>query len=130
MKRERFDEIVEKVLDSLPEEFGELLDNVVIFTENAPSAETLAESEIPEGETLFGLYEGVPLTERTHNYGLVAPDRITIFQKPIEEACESEDEVALQIRRTVLHEIAHFFGIEEGRMDEIESGWEQAADDR
>ena len=129
MKRDRFDEIVERVLDSLPEEFRELLDNVVIFTEDAPSAEILAESEVPEGETLFGLYEGVPLTERTHNYGLVAPDRITIFQKPIEEACESEDEVALQIRRTVLHEIAHFFGIEEGRMDEIESGWEQAADD-
>ena len=129
MKRDRFDEIVERVLDSLPEEFRELLDNVVIFIEDAPSAEILAESEVPEGETLFGLYEGVPLTERTHNYGLVAPDRITIFQKPIEEACESEDEVALQIRRTVLHEIAHFFGIEEGRMDEIESGWEQAADD-
>ena len=128
MNRERFDELVEKVLDSLPEEFGELMENVVIFTEDAPSAEILAESDVPEGETLFGLYEGVPLTERTHDYGLVAPDRITIFQKPIEEACETEDELAQQIRRTVLHEIAHFFGIEEDRMDEIESGWEQADD--
>jgi len=128
MRKERFDEIVEKVLDSLPEEFGELMDNVVIFTEDAPSAQILAESDVPEGETLFGLYEGVPLTERTHDYGLVAPDRITIFQKPIEEACETEDELAQQIRRTVLHEIAHFFGIEEDRMDEIESGWEQADD--
>jgi len=128
MRKERFDEIVEKVLDSLPEEFGELMDNVVIFTEDAPSARILAESDVPEGETLFGLYEGVPLTERTHDYGLVAPDRITIFQKPIEEACETEDELAQQIRRTVLHEIAHFFGIEEDRMDEIESGWEQADD--
>jgi len=58
----------------------------------------------------------------------VAPDRITIFQKPIEEACDTEDEVASQIRRTVLHEIAHFFGIEEDRMDEIEDGWEQVDD--
>lgn len=128
MNRERFDEIVGKVLDSLPEEFGKLLDNVIIFTEDTPSAETLAESEVPEGETLFGLYEGIPLTERTHDYGLVAPDRITIFQKPIEEACDTEDEVASQIRRTVLHEIAHFFGIEEDRMDEIEDGWEQVDD--
>ena len=128
MKKERFDELVEEVLDSLPEEFTELLDNVVIFVEDAPSAATLAESEVPEGEALFGLYEGVPLTERTHDYGLVAPDRITIFQNPIEQACESEDEVALQIRRTVLHEIAHFFGIEEDRMGEIEGGWERAND--
>ena len=128
MRSERFDQIVEKVLDSLPEEFGELLDNVVILTADTPSAELLAESEVPEGETLFGLYEGVPLTERTHDYGLVAPDRITIFQKPIEEACETEDEVAHQIRRTVLHEIAHFFGIEEDRMDEIEAQWDQADD--
>ncbi|MFC2008463.1 metallopeptidase family protein [Chloroflexota bacterium] len=128
MRRQRFDRIVEKVLDSLPEEFAELLDNVVVFTEDAPSAELLAESEVPEGETLFGLYEGVPLTERTNNYGLVAPDRITIFQKPIEEACETEDEVAQQIRRTVLHELAHFFGIEEDRMDEIEAQWDQAGD--
>jgi len=128
MRKERFDEIVEKVLDSLPEEFGELLDNVVIFTEDAPSAEILAESEVPEGETLFGLYEGVPLTERTHDYGLVAPDRITIFQKPIEEACETEEEIADQVRRTVLHEIAHFFGIEEDRMGEIEARWDNSDD--
>ena len=128
MNRERFDRIVELVLDSLPEEFAELLDNVVVMTEDAPSADVLAESEVPEGETLFGLYEGVPLTGRTNDYGLVPPDRITIFQKPIEEACETEQEIADQVRRTVLHEIAHFFGIEEDRMDEIEDGWEQADD--
>lgn len=128
MNREHFDRIVERVLDSLPEEFAELLDNVVVMTEDAPSADVLAESEVPEGETLFGLYEGVPLTGRTHDYGLVPPDRITIFQKPIEEACETDEEIADQVRRTVLHEIAHFFGIQEGRMDEIEDGWEQADD--
>ena len=128
MKRERFDRIVEEVLDSLPEEFGELLDNVIVMTEDAPSAQLLAESDVPEGEALFGLYEGVPLTDRTHEYGLVPPDRITIFQQPIEEACDTEQEVADQIRRTVLHEIAHFFGIDEDRMDEIEDGWDGADD--
>ena len=128
MRRRRFDQIVEKVLDSLPEEFSELLDNVVVFTEDEPSAELLADSEVPSGETLFGLYEGVPLTERTSTYGLVAPDRITIFQKPIEQSCETEKDVANQIRRTVLHEIAHFFGIDEDRMDEIEARWDETSD--
>jgi predicted Zn-dependent protease with MMP-like domain len=128
MRRRLFDQIVEKVLDSLPEEFSELLDNVVVCTEDEPSAEVLAESEVPEGETLFGLYEGVPLTERTSNYGLVAPDRITIFQRPIEEACKTEKDMARQIRRTVLHEIAHFFGIDEDRMDEIEARWDETSD--
>jgi predicted Zn-dependent protease with MMP-like domain len=128
MRRRRFDQIVEKVLDSLPEEFSELLDNVVVCTEDEPSAELLADSEVPSGETLFGLYEGVPLTERTSTYGLVAPDRITIFQKPIEQSCETEKDVANQIRRTVLHEIAHFFGIDEDRMDEIEARWDETSD--
>jgi len=127
MKKKRFEELVDGALSSLPEEFSELLDNVSIFIAGQPSRETLREMGVPEGETLLGLYEGVPLTERTSDYGLVAPDTITIFQKPIEESCDSEDEVAEQIRRTILHELAHHFGIDEDRMDEVEQQWDKRA---
>ena len=74
------------------------------------------------GYSLLGLYEGVPLTERTSNYGLVVPDKITIFQKSIEEACPngSEKEIKEEIRKTVIHEIAHHFGIDDQRLKDIE----------
>ena len=119
MKKKRFEELVDGALSSLPEEFSELLDNVTIFIADRPSEATLREMGVPKDETLLGLYEGVPRTERTTDYGLVAPDTITIFQKPIEESCDSEDEIAEQLRRTILHELAHHFGIDEDRMDEI-----------
>ena len=128
MKRRQFDRLVARVIENLPEEFASLLDNVVVVTMDEPSRETLAETGVPEGETLLGLYEGVPLTERSSEYGLVPPDRITIYQKPIEESCDSATLVEEQIRRTVLHELAHFFGIDEARMDEIEGRWDKSDD--
>jgi len=127
MKKRRFEELIDKALSSLPEEFSSLLDNVGIFIASRPSQDTLREMGVPKGETLFGLYEGVPLTERTSDYGLVAPDTITLFQKPIEESFDSEDEVAEEIRRTILHELAHHFGIDDDRMDEIEEQWDRRA---
>jgi len=128
MKRRQFDRLVARVIENLPEEFAALLDNVVVVTMDEPSRETLIEAGIPEGETILGLYEGVPLTERSSEYGLVPPDRITIYQKPIEESCDSATLVEEQIRRTVLHELAHFFGIDEARMDEIEGRWDKSDD--
>ncbi|MBN1856464.1 MAG: metallopeptidase family protein [Dehalococcoidia bacterium] len=124
MKKKRFEELVDRALNSLPDEFSSLLDNVGVFIAGRPSEETLREMKVPKGETLFGLYEGVPLTERTSEYGLVVPDTITLFQDSIEEACNSEAEMAEQIRKTVLHELAHHFGIDEERMDEIEARWD------
>lgn len=129
MKRHDFERLVDQALDSLPGEFSSLLDNVAIFIADRPSRELLRTMNLPPGDTMFGLYEGIPLTERTHDYGLVTPDRITIFQRPIEEACATEKEAVEQIRRTVLHEIAHFFGIDDDRLDEIEEAWE-AGDSR
>jgi len=128
MKRRQFDRLVARVIENLPEQFAALLDNVVVVTMDEPSHETLVEAGVPEGETLLGLYEGVPLTERSSEYGLVPPDRITIYQKPIEESCNSDTLVEEQIRRTVLHELAHFFGIDEARMDEIEGRWDKSDD--
>jgi predicted Zn-dependent protease with MMP-like domain len=120
MDKARFEELVEKALDGLPEEFAESLDNVAIFVEDHPSKEQRLSSPQDEDSVLLGLYEGIPLTERGHDYGMVLPDRITIFRKPIESVCRTDDEIVETVRSTVLHEIAHHFGISDGRLDELE----------
>ena len=123
MNRERFESLVIEAVESLPEEFRDRLENVDLVVEDIPSHWQVSKSHLRQGFTLLGLYEGVPLTNRTSNYGLVTPDKITIFQKPIEEVCKSGDEMAIkeQIRKTVIHEIAHHFGIDDKRLKEIEN---------
>jgi len=114
-----FYELVERALDGLPPELSSLLDNVAIVVEEWPDRSTQTDSG-GSGETLYGLYEGVPLTERGESYYGVLPDRITIFRGPLERdfrAHELED----QVRITVVHEIAHFFGFGEERLEEL--GW-------
>ncbi|MBN1152435.1 MAG: metallopeptidase family protein [Dehalococcoidia bacterium] len=123
MKKRQFEQAVDRALASLPEEFQQLLDNVAIFIEDRPSRSLLRELGMSADETMLGLYEGIPQTERTTSYDLVPPDRITLFQRPIEECCNSDAEVAEQIRRTILHEVGHHFGIDEDRLDEIEAAW-------
>jgi predicted Zn-dependent protease with MMP-like domain len=98
-----------------------MLDNVDVVIETWPSRTQLDEAELEPGGTLLGLYEGVPLTARDGGYFLVPPDKITIFKGPIERMCRTRDEVATQVRVTVIHEIAHHFGIGEQRLDEL--GW-------
>jgi predicted Zn-dependent protease with MMP-like domain len=124
MKKRQFEQAVDRALESLPPEFQQLLDNVAIFIEDHPSRSLLRELGMSPNDTLLGLYEGIPQTERTTSYDLVAPDRITLFQRPIEECCRTDAEVAEQIRRTILHEVGHHFGIDDDRMDEIEAGWD------
>ncbi len=124
MKKRQFEQAVDRALESLPPEFQQLLDNVAIFIEDRPSRSLLRELGMSPNDTLLGLYEGIPQTERTTSYDLVAPDRITLFQRPIEECCRTDAEVAEQIRRTILHEVGHHFGIDDDRMDEIEAGWD------
>jgi len=108
--RERFEELVADALDSLPEELGSAMENVGVFVE----------SEAP-GRSLFGLYEGIPLTSRGNSYFAAMPDRITLYQDAICSVCSSEEEVVQQVRRTVVHEVAHHFGIGDGRLKEL--GW-------
>ena len=107
---ERFEEMVVTALDGLPEELGQLMSNVVVTVEHRPG---------PDG--LLGLYEGVPLTSRTTQYAGVLPDHITIYRLAIGAICQTVDEVADQVRRTVVHEVAHHFGIDDERLDEL--GW-------
>jgi len=106
----RFEEMVAAALDGLPEELGRLMSNVAVTVQHEPG---------PPG--LLGLYEGIPLTSRTTGYAGVLPDRITIYQQAICAVCRTEDEVAGQVRRTVIHEVAHHFGIDDDRLAEL--GW-------
>ena len=106
----RFEEMVEAALDSLPERLGRLMSNVAVMVQHEPG---------PPG--LLGLYEGIPLTSRTTGYAGVLPDRITIYRLAICAVCETEDEVIDQVRRTVVHEVGHHFGISDTRLAEL--GW-------
>ena len=107
---ERFEEMVAAALDELPEELGRLISNVAVIVEHRPG---------PPG--LLGLYQGIPLTSRTTGYAGVLPDRITIYRQAICAVCRSEQEVTDQVRRTVIHEVAHHFGIDDERLREL--GW-------
>ena len=124
MQREKFLKLVVKAVSGLPEEFRELMENVDIVVEDWPSREQLKQVGLKDRYELFGLYEGTPLTERNQYYNLVLPDKITIFQKPLEAQYKDAGELKLEIARTVKHEIAHFFGLDEDAMDEIEQGYD------
>ena len=120
MNRERFDWLVARAVETLPEEFLNRLENIVVVAEDYPDPAQLAKTGLTRGETLLGLYEGVPLTKRGRHYSLVPPDKITIFQKPIESKCRDDAEITTEIQRVVQHEIAHHFGIDDARLKQIE----------
>lgn len=122
LSHKQFEKLVAEALDSLPDRFQRAIDNVEFVIEAWPDAELLADLGIPEGDTLLGLYEGIPLTERTHDYGLVTPDVITLFQGPIEEEAGNDAQaIRDEVRRTVLHELAHYFGIDDDRLIELDA---------
>lgn len=116
---ETFDELVVQALESLPDEIRDKLDNVAVMVEDYPTRAQLRAGGVRRGMLLFGLYEGVPLTGRTSGYNMVMPDRITLFREPILMACRTMEEVRKTIAHTVLHEIAHHFGISDERLREI-----------
>ncbi|MDA1189182.1 MAG: metallopeptidase family protein [Chloroflexi bacterium] len=118
MERREFETLVGKALDGIPDELYNFLDNVDVVVEDWPTPTQLVVSDIEDGEYLLGLYEGIPLTAR-HEYGNVLPDKITIFQRSIEEVCDSKDEIIEQVRDTVVHEVAHHFGIDDERLHEL-----------
>ncbi len=122
--RARFEELVADAIDTLPDEILEMLDNVEIVVADAPTATQLTVAgEMDAGEMLLGLYEGIPLTERGPlSYGgMVMPDKITIYRRPILAMCGTEAEVVQQVRVTVIHEVGHHFGIDDARLHEL--GW-------
>lgn len=124
MPASRFEELVASALALLPPEFEAHMDNVSVVIADRPDAALLRDlgydPEDPDA-TLFGLYEGVPLTERFHD-DLLLPDQITIFREPLLAHCDREAEVIEEVRITVLHEIGHFFGMDEDRLEELGYG--------
>jgi predicted Zn-dependent protease with MMP-like domain len=114
-----FETLVADALDNLPPDIQDKLENVEVIVEWRPSPTQSRALGLRPGQTLFGLYQGVPQTQRTSSYGMVLPDKITIFQQPIEASCRSDAEVVQTVRRTVLHELAHHFGISDDRLHEL-----------
>lgn len=119
MNRERFEELVEEAVASLPQKFRDRLENIAILVEDWPSPEQMERVGIRRRSDLFGLYEGIPLPKRGRGYNMVLPDRITIFQKPIEMRYHSDELVRKKIQSTVRHEIAHYFGISDARLRDL-----------
>ena len=112
----RFERLVGRALDSLPAEFAELLENVAVVIEEEPTVEELESVGLdPERDELFGLYQGVPLSERDTFYGEL-PDRVVIYRGPIERCCRSAGEIRREVRDTVVHELGHHFGLDEEDM--------------
>ena len=124
MTRRQFEAVVERALRRLPRAFKERLANIAVVVEEWADDETLEEMGIEPPDTLYGLYRGVDLTHRDSTYGNVLPDTVTIYQGPIEEDCETEEEMAEVIRDTVVHEIGHYFGLDDETMHRIEDGEE------
>jgi predicted Zn-dependent protease with MMP-like domain len=119
MDRPAFEKLVQNSLRRLPRRFKQKLENISIEIEDRPSPDLLKDMGIESG-TLFGLYQGVPLTQREWNYGNVLPDRIVIYQRPIEAAASSSEGIEEIVRDTVMHEIGHYFGFSDYELDEME----------
>jgi len=117
-----FGALVERALRTLPRQFKERITNVAVVVEDWADDETLRELGIEPPDTLYGLYRGTDLTRRDSSYGNVLPDTIHIYQGPIEEDCEDAEEMAELVRDTVIHEIGHYFGLDDDTMEGIEQG--------
>lgn len=132
MTRAEFERLVREAVTLIPGRFRREMKNLALVVEAEPSPELLEEMEIEPPDSLYGLYQGTPLTERTWGFGNALPDRITLFQRPIEEDCEDVDEIRAVIGETLIHEVGHYFGLSEEEIEDIEARYwrgEAAGDD-
>jgi len=120
MKRELFERLVADALTTIPRRFRAAMANLAIVVEDEPSPEQLGEMEIEPPDTLLGLYQGIPLTERRWDYGNALPDRILLFQGPLERESDDEDDLVVAIGETLIHEVGHYFGLSEEEIEAIE----------
>ena len=119
MDRKVFEHLIHDAIRELPAEFRDKHRNVAIIVEDYPSEELMQQMELSPDDTLFGLYEGVPLTERGYFEQPLHPDRILIFQRAIEDECDSPEEIKEELKVTLVHEIAHFFGLSDEYLEEL-----------
>ena len=122
MERAQFIALVRKALNDVPSPLSEHLSQIDILVKRRPSRADLREADLGPDESMYGFYRGIPLTERDGGYQMVAPDVIDIYQEPLEEDFPDEEQLVKEIRTTVLHELAHFFGIDDDRLDELGLG--------
>jgi predicted Zn-dependent protease with MMP-like domain len=121
MTRQRFESLVAEAITLIPRRFRREMKNLALIVEDEPSADLLRQMEIDPPDTLFGLYHGTPLPDRSAGHGNSLPDVITIFQRPIEDECDDEeDEIRAVIGETLIHEVGHYFGLSEEEIEAIE----------
>lgn len=120
LSREEFTRLVEEALTEIPRRFRNEMKNVAVVVEEEPPPHVLEEMEVEPGDSLFGLYQGTPLPERSWSHGNTLPDRISIYQRPIEESCEDHEDIIVCVAETVIHEFGHYFGLSEEEIEEIE----------
>ena len=129
MTRKEFERLVAEAVKLIPPRFRREIKNLALIVEPEPSEELLEEMEIEPPDSLYGLYSGTPLTERGWGYGNTLPDRITLYQIPIEEDCDDEDEMRAVIGETLIHEVGHYFGLSEEEIEEIEERYWRRLED-
>lgn len=126
MTRARFERLVADAIESIPQQFRDHMKNIAVVVEDDPAPDLLDEMGIEPPGTLLGLYQGTPLTERPWDYGNHLPDRVVLYQGPIEDASEDDDDVMVCIGETLIHEVGHYFGFDEDELEEIEDRYWQA----
>ncbi len=117
---DQFEQIVATAIDNIPPKYAQHIKNLAFVIESEPSLEQRQRLKLGDHQTLFGLYEGIPLTSRSGSYNLVLPDKITIFKRPIELSAQSLVEVVERVNNTVWHEVAHYYGLDHNRINELE----------
>jgi predicted Zn-dependent protease with MMP-like domain len=120
LTREAFTRLVEEALTEIPRRFRDAMTNVAVVVEDEPPSHVLEDLDVEPGESLFGLYQGTPLPERSWAHGNALPDRISIYQRPIEEAAEDHEDIIVCVAETVIHEFGHYFGLSEEEIEAIE----------
>jgi predicted Zn-dependent protease with MMP-like domain len=128
VRRARFDALVAEALAGIPRRFRDAMRNIAISVEAEPAPDLLREMDIEPPDTLFGLYQGTPLTERHWGYGNTLPDRILLFQGPHEREADDEDDLVISIGETLIHEIGHYFGLSEEEIEAIEEQYWRGED--
>ncbi|MEQ1758663.1 MAG: metallopeptidase family protein [Vicinamibacterales bacterium] len=129
LERARFERLVAEALQQIPRRFRSEMKNLAVVVEDEPDLATLASVDLEPPDSLYGLYQGTPLPERSWAHGNQLPDRITLYQRPIEEDCDDEDEVRDMIGETLIHEIGHYFGLSEEEIEEIEARYWRGEED-
>jgi predicted Zn-dependent protease with MMP-like domain len=128
MTRSDFRELVDEALETIPQRFRDAMQNIAIVVDDEPTPEQLESVEIEPPDTLLGLYEGIPLPERQWAHGNTLPDKITLFQRPIEQSSEDEDDLVVCIGETLIHEVGHYFGLSEEEIEAIEEKYWRGED--